>query len=964
MSDPDLSPPGSSSYDSDILTVGDGTWDGSRNTFLLPNLQGTNLETTQYNGMGNRFAGLDQYHSLIKGHGVIAAIVFILIVPAAIFSARYYHSNPRLALKLHIYLQVLTVLLTTVVIVLGWFAVGPERALSNPHHGIGIAIYVLVLFQFLWGALMHRLEKKRDVPPSHLPFKIYLHKWMGRGIAILGFVQIALGLTLYGSPRVLFILYAVAGALLLFAYFALDYYHMIRRPTSQADFYSDYGSYLSGSRGTRTELTGRHEASDEEKGGHHWLRNAALGATGLFAFKKWRDRRRGGDEEKEVIREDSRNRVSGRERPPAGYLEESYVSSRPPSRGPRRRAHSGSRLSSESWEHDTPQKNNNTWRNRILGATAGAGAFAGAKKLFGGRKNEDLESVDSRSYRPPRGNQSMVSREDVSRVASGQAPMSPEDPRRRDYAANPNMNSVVSGPPMTPTRTGSRRRPNLDRSSEDYMSYDSREYMTDPGVDEDRPQHMAQGDGHTLRESIATFGALAGFKEWNKRRKERKEQQRVDRERRQEMENADHFNRRHSGRYPRPQDASGRRASGTETLMTGLSNEQEHGFRGSNPELSRHGFASSQQLSSAPNTSMPPLPANAGTLPPSTSRVNVANDGYNLPPPPPGPPPAHNMGQAYPETGSLAMPQGAVQPDPNRLVQDNTVYNSSSQYPPVNQSNSNMANTLAGAGAGAALASQMQRDPRNDSPSRYRNGRRSRSNSRPPPPPAHGRNNSFSSLSQAHPGAHQNGDNSLQSPPVSVKVDMHNDGQHVTVRRLSEEEAANERRARRAERRNRRNSSISNSDNPASRPPLSSENRHRHKTPRIRPAANQPIAPVPAPPPSTSTLNNAPHNRPPSELNLPPTPQHSKPPATLSQNTLSPPAPNLNPQPRPPAMGNSNAYGQQLSGMGSVTSPGDAGTGTDVSAFADNRRRRRAERARKLEAARGAGGGGRRVEFE
>ena len=46
----DLSPPGSSSYSSNTLYVGDGTWDSTRNTFLLPNLQGLNFETMQYNG--------------------------------------------------------------------------------------------------------------------------------------------------------------------------------------------------------------------------------------------------------------------------------------------------------------------------------------------------------------------------------------------------------------------------------------------------------------------------------------------------------------------------------------------------------------------------------------------------------------------------------------------------------------------------------------------------------------------------------------------------------------------------------------------------------------------------------------------------------------------------------------------------------------------------------------------------
>lgn len=46
-----LSPPGSSSYSSDTLSVGDGTWDFTKNTFLLPNLVGLNFDTMRYNGM-------------------------------------------------------------------------------------------------------------------------------------------------------------------------------------------------------------------------------------------------------------------------------------------------------------------------------------------------------------------------------------------------------------------------------------------------------------------------------------------------------------------------------------------------------------------------------------------------------------------------------------------------------------------------------------------------------------------------------------------------------------------------------------------------------------------------------------------------------------------------------------------------------------------------------------------------
>lgn len=120
------------------------------------------LTLCSHAGMSSRFSALPQYHRLIIGHGIVAALVFLLIVPSAIFVARFYYRNPRLALRLHIYLQILTVALITVVLILGWFAVGPERSLSNPHHGIGVALYTLVLVQFFGGALIHRLEKGKS----------------------------------------------------------------------------------------------------------------------------------------------------------------------------------------------------------------------------------------------------------------------------------------------------------------------------------------------------------------------------------------------------------------------------------------------------------------------------------------------------------------------------------------------------------------------------------------------------------------------------------------------------------------------------------------------------------------------------------------------------------------------------------------------------------------------------------
>lgn len=121
--------------------------------------------------MGNRFKDMAGYHAIIIAHGVIATIVFLGIVPTSAIIIRYYSRwNPYWAFKLHAWCQVLTLLLTTVVFVLGWFAVGPARSLTNPHHGIGLAIYVIVIFQVLFGWFLHKKESKRQ--RTHVPLKL------------------------------------------------------------------------------------------------------------------------------------------------------------------------------------------------------------------------------------------------------------------------------------------------------------------------------------------------------------------------------------------------------------------------------------------------------------------------------------------------------------------------------------------------------------------------------------------------------------------------------------------------------------------------------------------------------------------------------------------------------------------------------------------------------------------------
>ncbi|KAF7713501.1 Uncharacterized protein PECH_001196 [Penicillium ucsense] len=370
MSNPGLTAAGSSTYSSDTLHVGDGTWDTQRDTFLLPNLMGLNFETMRYNGMGNRFKDMPEYHTLIIAHGVIATIVFLGLVPISLLTIRYYSRwNPFWAFKLHAWFQVLTLLLSTVVFVLGWFAVGPKRSLTNPHHGIGLAIYVIVVFQVFWGWFLHRKESKRV--RHHVPLKLVIHRWLGRTLAILGIVQIPLGLTLYGSPKVLFILYSIAVFAFLLIYFVLSY------------LYDDEGFHLASEHGSRysgpSVVEEHHHAAGGGGGGiGNALAGGALGAGLASIFNR-----------------------RGRGRPPSEAYEESRSS-----------------YLDDKYSDESSRSSRGGWGKKILelGELAGAGLLA--KKWWDRRRQREDDSEVGR-YKPAHSRSHSYTEESLSRLEDG-----------------------------------------------------------------------------------------------------------------------------------------------------------------------------------------------------------------------------------------------------------------------------------------------------------------------------------------------------------------------------------------------------------------------------------------------------------------------------------------------------------------------------------------------------------------
>lgn len=401
--------------------------------------------------MGNRFATLTQYHTLITAHGVLAVITFIFLVPAAVMikrfhRARYHETNVRT----HAYLNILAVGLSTVVFILGFFAVGPSRALSNPHHGVGVAIYVLILLQAFGGRMIRNVR-------GH-SFRAHCHRWMGRTIGLLGVVQIPLGLTLYGSPKYTFVLYALWMAFLVLLYFVLSHTHE-----------RDYGH--GGREGGRSEKR-------KSGGAMGWLLPAAAGAAALALLR--------GPSKKKDVRERSVSRSRSRSRSRARSV--SRMRSR--SRGPDVIA---SRRGSDSYVDEKYERRRSEGGGGFMSKALGVGAAVGAGALFSkmlGRKDrnrhdEEYSAVATdtpsrsnrvRRHRPPPSEYSDDYTVQSGHGGRGGSILPPPNPTAAAAAlsAAEMRPGVVGGrpPPTTPQRSHPGRsmvESGLDAS--DYSSY-------------------------------------------------------------------------------------------------------------------------------------------------------------------------------------------------------------------------------------------------------------------------------------------------------------------------------------------------------------------------------------------------------------------------------------------------------------------------------------------------------------
>jgi hypothetical protein len=331
-------------------------------------------------------------------------------------------------------------------------------------------------FEAINGCFWRNRKKNR----LHWPLSLMLHSWVGRATALLGLAQVPLGLTLYGSPAFLFVLYALWTFGLLVLYFVLEWLAG-RRQERHGGAAAPYGTGYGGSEGSyySEHVTG--QPQKEGRGWGKWLA-AGAGAAGLAAL--WRRRS---------------NRE--KERPTTSVAD--------------------SESSATSWwsseqEKKRPQKESTGLGTRLMQVGALAGGLAAVKKLFGRRDKDEDSHVGP--YRPPLGgNTSYTGTSDsMSRVEEGLPPHRPVTPT----GASPGHvrpSHPLAQPPMTPGR----------RHSEDSYSYYS--YMSGSPSHQDRK-------GNTFRNALAAGGAAFAVRQLFKNRRQKKEERRAEDLRKQRLE--------------------------------------------------------------------------------------------------------------------------------------------------------------------------------------------------------------------------------------------------------------------------------------------------------------------------------------------------------------------------------------------------------------------------------------------
>lgn len=133
------------------------------------------------------YPGYEHYHHIIIAHAVLACFAFVFLFPIGGILIRI--GNFSGCLWVHAGIQMFAYLIYIIAFGMGVYLATSFHKINSAHPIIGIALFMILLGQPIFGWLHHRLFKKY----GHRTFWSYMHLWHGRVAVVLGMINGGLG---------------------------------------------------------------------------------------------------------------------------------------------------------------------------------------------------------------------------------------------------------------------------------------------------------------------------------------------------------------------------------------------------------------------------------------------------------------------------------------------------------------------------------------------------------------------------------------------------------------------------------------------------------------------------------------------------------------------------------------------------------------------------------------------------
>jgi hypothetical protein len=192
-------------------------------------------------------AAFNRANRILIVHAVLASVVWVIFIPSLAMLLRLNIKNP-IVLRIHAVGQVLSYIIFIVAAGMGVWLAQQSTAYgvwNNPHPHLGLFILVVAFFQPIFGAIHHRIYKKRTLdaqagkptrPPGRTPIG-RVHLWLGRLLILLAIINGGLGIRLASSSpfqtkdtsKKAGVAYGVVAAVMVLLYVALVIAFEMRR---------------------------------------------------------------------------------------------------------------------------------------------------------------------------------------------------------------------------------------------------------------------------------------------------------------------------------------------------------------------------------------------------------------------------------------------------------------------------------------------------------------------------------------------------------------------------------------------------------------------------------------------------------------------------------------------------------------------------------------------------------------